>query len=291
MTDDQMEKLLRQAPPPKTPAGLLDTLRADIPVPGRNEPAPASSDWWTLVKRWLPVAACFCVAAAVIGVQSHQATQLRRENEQRCAATPDLEALRQQNQEYQRLRTATQEWERLERDNAEVHRLRAEVAQLRAQLAEREVQRQQTASTRAGGPTPVRVETDEEFFARVGDGRARAESIMCINNLKQIGLAARVWANDNGDVLPSDFISMKQELNTPKILCCPSDKGRTAARNWEEFSPAQVSYEFLSPGASETEPEVVIVRCPVHGHVCLADGSVQQGGRAILENGKWTYRR
>ncbi|TMP97462.1 MAG: type II secretion system protein, partial [Verrucomicrobia bacterium] len=32
--------------------------------------------------------------------------------------------------------------------------------------------------------------------------KAKAQKIACTNNLKQIGLSFRIWANDNGDVFP-----------------------------------------------------------------------------------------
>src|SRR3989442_4539062 len=35
-----------------------------------------------------------------------------------------------------------------------------------------------------------------------GNARVRAQRIACANNLKQIGLAARTWSNDHGDLFP-----------------------------------------------------------------------------------------
>ena len=92
----------------------------------------------------------------------------------------------------------------------------------------------------------------------------------------QIGLAARIWAADHQDVLPSDFATMSNELSTPKLLICPSDTARKPAANWQEFNAGSASYQILSPGAPETDPEVVYVRCPIHNNVGLVDGSVQQ---------------
>jgi hypothetical protein len=110
--------------------------------------------------------------------------------------------------------------------------------------------------------------------------------------MKQIVLAARIWANDHKDTLPPDFMTMKNELTTPKILTCPGDTARAAAASWAEFGPASVSYEMLSPGVEETDPAVVFIRCPIHGSVGLVDGSVQQIGldgrrRVVLKDGKY----
>jgi prepilin-type N-terminal cleavage/methylation domain-containing protein/prepilin-type processing-associated H-X9-DG protein len=83
--------------------------------------------------------------------------------------------------------------------------------------------------------------------------KAKAQRIDCVNNLKQIGLAFRIWSLDNDSQPPmrvsvanggySDFIGqrvvtpsqltsrgvfgiflvMSNELSTPKILMCPSE--------------------------------------------------------------------
>src|SRR5205814_520043 len=39
-------------------------------------------------------------------------------------------------------------------------------------------------------------------FSPIGHSKGRAQRINCINNLKQIGLAYRVWAGDNNDKYP-----------------------------------------------------------------------------------------
>ena len=68
---------------------------------------------------------------------------------------------------------------------------------------------------------------------------------------------------------------MTNEMSTPKILACPGDKTREAAKGWASYTAANCSYEYLAPAAPETEPSRVLFRCPIHGHVCLCDGSVQ----------------
>jgi len=93
--------------------------------------------------------------------------------------------------------------------------------------------------------------------------KARALRIQCVNNLKQCGLATRVWEGDNGDRYPTAVYSqqggayewvhhangttminptqtvapaqakvfqvMSNELSTPKVLVCPADSFHTAA--------------------------------------------------------------
>jgi hypothetical protein len=110
--------------------------------------------------------------------------------------------------------------------------------------------------------------------------KERAQTINCVNNLKQIGLAMRIWAMDHNDTFPPDFVTMKQELNTPKILICPKDKGGAKpGLSWENFDPSSATYEYLGAGLKVDGPGVaskVVARCPIDGNVLLGDGSVQQ---------------
>ena len=71
---------------------------------------------------------------------------------------------------------------------------------------------------------------------------------------------------------------MSNELNTPKILVCPSDTTKTKVEVWSQFSPSQnLSYEFLTPNAKEADIlGQAAFRCPIHNNIALGDGSVQQ---------------
>ncbi len=103
-----------------------------------------------------------------------------------------------------------------------------------------------------------------------------AKSNMCVNNLKQIGLSARIWAGDN-NISPPDFISMTNELGSPNVLLCPSDPVAIRVKDWAQFNPASISYRFLNLGGPyEESREKVLAMCPIHGHVCMSDGFVQR---------------
>ena len=104
--------------------------------------------------------------------------------------------------------------------------------------------------------------------------KARAQRINCVNNLKQVGLSFRQWALDNGDRNPmqladaqggslshveaarvlgnqvtsrgvfAHFMVMSNELNTPKVIMCPS----------EFDSTRQAATTFGGLGAANTTP-------------------------------------
>lgn len=118
------------------------------------------------------------------------------------------------------------------------------------------------------------------LFPALAKAKSKAQSISCVNNLKQIGLGARLWAIDHNDVLPRDFQSMRDELGTTKVLICPADPERQGTMpDWDTLDDDAISYEMVSPGADETDILAPYVRCKIHGHCVRVDGSVQQAGR------------
>lgn len=108
--------------------------------------------------------------------------------------------------------------------------------------------------------------------------RHRAETVSCTNNLKQIGLAARIWAANHGDYLPENLDSLKTELGDDRAACCPAGKNK--------------GYEILSPGISSLDPTEVYARCPVHNILTLADGTVRPLGkdRVVREGRIWKVK-
>ncbi len=110
----------------------------------------------------------------------------------------------------------------------------------------------------------------------LSQAKAKAKRIDCVNNMKQIGLGLRMWANDNGDKFPwqlpvanggslgspdwtSNLRVCSNELKITKILLCPADKFKRSATNWLfMFGDVNVSY-FISPSAAESKPVTVLV--------------------------------
>jgi hypothetical protein len=101
------------------------------------------------------------------------------------------------------------------------------------------------------------------FLPEIVQYQKRAPRINCANNLKQIGLAFKLWAGDNQDRYPMQvpvaqggtlefvwtglvyphFQVMSNELYSPMILHCVSDKSRTTAPNFTtSLTDMQISY-------------------------------------------------
>ena len=110
--------------------------------------------------------------------------------------------------------------------------------------------------------------------------KRQIESTNCGNYMASIGIAARLWANDNADQhLPSDLLSMSDELSSTKILICPGDHSRLPAPSWDSFTTNNSSYEIVTPGLKEGDTNTVFLRCKIHGHLGYADGTVFDGVR------------
>lgn len=95
--------------------------------------------------------------------------------------------------------------------------------------------------------------------------KSKAQRISSVNNLKQIGLAVRIFAGDNDDRLPVSFEEMQNELGTDKITYDVESGQR---------------YTYLGAGYRDGEitPDSIIAYSPVvrgHCNVLMADGSVQ----------------
>jgi len=274
MSADRIEQMLRKTPSPRAPEELLRKLTAGIRLPPPTAARTESWDRPSWARRWLPAlsfAAIFLVCLAVIAVQTNILSDLQRQSGELRAAKEKLETLRAENAEYRRLTVENQELDRLRKDNAELLKLRGEVAQLQGLLQDAGKLRAENQELRVNASQAGFVAGTNDYFA---EQEAKAERIMCVNNLKQIGLAGRLWRDDNNGVGPTNFLCMTNELGTWKILQCPSDKSHNVT-NWAEVAAGNISYILDAPGIPETFPTVVFVECPIHHTVCMVDGSVQ----------------
>jgi len=111
--------------------------------------------------------------------------------------------------------------------------------------------------------------------------KSKSTRISCVNNLKEVGIAYRLWAGDNGDLVPAqqtvisngwkDFLTnsnagpkcwmnyaiMANDMGqSPKLVVCPSDERQPALSFTTNFSNLNVSY-FVGVGANDVYPQSI----------------------------------
>ncbi len=105
--------------------------------------------------------------------------------------------------------------------------------------------------------------------------KAKAHQAHCVNNLKEIALGYRLWAQDNSDKFPwalsltnngtlgtpdwtDHYRVASNEFATPKIIVCPSDIQKTMALNWRVLDGDRNISFFVGLDADETKPATIL---------------------------------
>jgi prepilin-type N-terminal cleavage/methylation domain-containing protein len=108
--------------------------------------------------------------------------------------------------------------------------------------------------------------------------KAKAKDINCINNVKQIDLAVRMWAGDQSDKYPWDvdvanggskgaadwtdhFRVLANELRNVKVLTCPADSDRLKwmTNNWTTLrGDVNISY-FIGTNTGPAKAFVILL--------------------------------
>ena len=111
----------------------------------------------------------------------------------------------------------------------------------------------------------------------LAQAQARAKRIKCASNLRQAGLSFRLFSNDHGDkfpfrVSPADggsmdaanqdvsrhFLTMTNELSTPRVLVCPSDGKKSGASSFDSaFDDSRVSF-VVGYDSDESLPQSIL---------------------------------
>jgi type II secretory pathway pseudopilin PulG len=140
--------------------------------------------------------------------------------------------------------------------------------------------------------------------------KQRAQLLNCVNNLKQTGLAYRLWAEDNSGKYPMElsvtnggtlelmrtadawrtYQVMSNELSTPRILYCPADTERPIyATTFSADLKGKISY-FLGTDGSTNRPQAFLSG---DDNLAVSGQSVKPGYISLASNTPiaWTTAR
>jgi prepilin-type processing-associated H-X9-DG protein len=116
------------------------------------------------------------------------------------------------------------------------------------------------------------------FLPALATAKRKSSRIGCVNCLKKIGLAYRVWEGDNGDKYPM-FVSttnggameliatgnvaacfqvMSNELSTPKILHCPEDTEHIETNSFAILASSNISYFIGVDVTNDAAPQAIL---------------------------------
>ena len=109
----------------------------------------------------------------------------------------------------------------------------------------------------------------------LANSKAKARRIACVNNLKQVSLALRMWSNDHQEKYPwnlteaeggsSDsadwtdhFRLCSNELGSVSILLCPAaEKPKKVAQNWSRANGDENISYFVGTSSREDKPDTM----------------------------------
>jgi len=141
------------------------------------------------------------------------------------------------------------------------------------------------------------------FLPSLAQAKTKAQTINCVNNLKQLGLAVRLYAGDNEDKYPSGTNwcnTLTSYVGSTRIYQCPEDKAQlssgyafNAALNGldeQDIAPDTVMFFESDSGWNACGGKELMILQPRHNKtfvIGLADGSVHQMQAAQVAQLRW----
>jgi len=128
-----------------------------------------------------------------------------------------------------------------------------------------------------------------------------AKRVNCLSNLKQVGLAFRLWSGDHGEHFPwavptaeggtmeyvaspeviRHFAILTNDLSSPRVLSCLADEKVSREANWTNFQNSNLSY-FVGLEADESKPQSILTGDRnIFGGVIDSNGIVNFGSNSL----------
>lgn len=132
--------------------------------------------------------------------------------------------------------------------------------------------------------------------------KSKAQAINCVNNVKQLSLAVRIYSTDNNDKFPASTNWCDATLNnagTPKIYVCPGAptlqsgyafNAKLSGLEEDKIDPNTVLIFESDAGWNANGGKELMITQPRHSNryiIGLADGSVQQMTEAQVKQLRW----
>ncbi len=137
------------------------------------------------------------------------------------------------------------------------------------------------------------VQTPGRWF--VYSGMAGANRVKCASNLRQIGKAIQLYANDNGGRYPDSLpvLLVTVDLSAHPLVCPASDDEPATGTNKEEIlkqltKPGHTSYVYLGKGMTTSTPDDAVVAYePLQNHDGDGGNVLYADGHAEWCDAKW----
>ena len=132
--------------------------------------------------------------------------------------------------------------------------------------------------------------------------KQRAQAVNCMNNLRQLGVAARTYAQSSGERLPyaTNWCDVLQpHVNRQNVFYCPAEKSQLCGYGYNaalsgrvvsEVNPLTVMFFEIPGGWNVSGGPEQMLQERRHGpnlYVVFVDGSAQQMSLSALQNLRW----
>lgn len=137
----------------------------------------------------------------------------------------------------------------------------------------------------------------------LAQAKSRAQTINCVNNMKQLALGVRIYATDNKDQFPPAETwcdAINSTVGSPRVFICPAAppgqrssyafNAKLGGKKDGEVNPSTVMIFETAEGWNRSGGPESMLKTPRHNRtfvVAFVDGSVQQVTAARLAQLRW----